>query len=304
MVQNSTINWDDIRLFLALARHGSARAAGEILGLSHTTVARRAGQLESDLGTRLFDRDVRGYRLTAAGETMLISAQRAEEALIGAERQLQGRDTKLSGDIRLTAPDVIATHLIMEDLVVFTEQYPEIDLQVLMSYDVFDLARREADVAIRIIGEGRLPPEDLAGRKLVTIASCYYASPAYLEDHHPIQKDSGARWLGWGEAESFPDWVRQSPFPELPARGRFDNAALQAEAAKQGMGLVTLPCFVGDSSDGLCRVPGTQPYMNYDIWLLTHPDLRDAARLRSFRQFIVKVFEQKRPLLTGQVPAA
>ena len=296
------MNWDDIRLFLALARHGSARAAGETLGVSHTTVARRVEQLESDLGTRLFDRDVRGYRLTGAGETMLISARRAEEALLTAERQLQGRDTQLSGEVRITVPDIIATHLIMEDLVAFTEQYPEIDLQMLISYDVFDLARREADVAIRIIGEGRLPPEDLVGRKLVTIASCYYASPGYLENHDLKNKNNDARWIGWDDEEHFPVWVKQSPFPDIPARGKLNNAALQAEAAKQGMGLATLPCFVGDSIEGLCRIPDTEPYMNYDIWLLSHPDLRDAARLRTFRNFIVEVFENKRSLLTGQVP--
>ncbi len=302
MVQKSTINWDDIRLFLALARHGSARAAGEILGVSHTTVARRAEQLESDLGTRLFDRDVRGYRPTGAGETLLGQAQRAEEAIITAERQLQGRDTQLSGEIRLTAPDIIATHLIMKDLVTFTRQYPDIDLQVMMSYDVFDLARREADVAIRVLGEGRQPPEDLVGRRLVTIASCYYASPDYLEKHDPSNKQSGARWIGWGEEEQFPDWVKASPFPDIPARGKLNNAAVQAEAAKQGMGLATLPCFVGDTTEGLCRIPNTEPYDNYEVWLLSHPDLRDAARLRTFRRFIAEVFDTKRPLLTGQAP--
>lgn len=301
-MQKSTVNWDDVRIFLALAEHGSARGAAEALGVSHTTVARRAEQLESDLGARLFDRDVRGYRLTGAGETMLISAQRAEDAVLTAERQLQGRDTQLSGRVRLTAPDVIVTHLIMEDLVKFTEQYSEIDLQLLTSYDIFDLARREADVAIRIIGEGRQPPEDLVGRRLVTVASCYYASPDYLEKHDPTEKDSGTRWIGWDDEERFPDWVKASPFPNFPVYGKINNAALQAEAAKQGMGLATLPCFLGDTTDGLGRIPGTEPYENYDIWLLSHPDLRDAARLRTFRQFIVEVFETKRPLLTGKLP--
>lgn len=301
-MQKSTINWDDVRLFLTLAEHGSARSAGKALGISHTTIARRADQLEIDLGARLFDRDVRGYRLTGAGETMLKSAQRAEEALLTAERQLQGRDAQLSGNIRLTVPDVIGTHLIMQDLVSFTHQYPMIDMQLLVSYDVFDLARREADIAIRIIGENRQPPEDLVGRKLVTIASCYYASAAYLKQHDPTEKGSGARWIGWDDEERYPDWVKGSPFPDFPAYGKINNVAHQAEAARHGMGLASLPCFVGDSTDGLERIPGTKPYANYDIWLLSHPDLRDAARFRSFRKFIVEVFDRKRPLLTGMKP--
>ena len=117
MVQNSTMNWDDVRLFLALARNGSARAAAADLGLSHTTIARRAEQLEGDLGTRLFDRDVSGYRLTGAGEAMMASAIRAEDALLTAERQLQGRDAQLSGDIRVTTSDVIGSYLLMPESV-------------------------------------------------------------------------------------------------------------------------------------------------------------------------------------------
>ena len=121
--------------------------------------------------------------------------------------------------------------------------------------------------------------------------------------HDPNKKDSGARWIGWGEDERFPDWVKQSTFPDVPAHGKLNNAALQAEAAKQGMGLATLPCFVGDTTEGLRRIPNTKPYDNYDVWLLSHPDLRDAARLRTFRQFITQVFERMRPLLTGQAQA-
>ena len=300
MVQKSTANWDDIRLFLALAREGSARSAAESLGVSHTTISRRTDQLETDLGTRLFDRDVTGYRLTAEGETMMASALRAEDALLTAERQLQGRDAQLSGEIRLTTPDILVTNLIMHDLVDFSREYPEIDLNVIISYDVFDIARREADIAIRFIGPGRSPPEDLVGRRLVVSSSCYYVADDYLAAHDPWDKASGARWIGWNDEERFPDWVKDSPFPSIPAYGKFNNALLQLEAAKQGMGIVTLPCFVGDATDGLCRIPGTEPYENYAIWLLSHPDLRDAARLRIFRKFITQVIERKKQLITGQ----
>jgi len=302
MVQKSTVNWDDIRLFLALAREGSARSAAESLGVSHTTISRRTDQLEADLGTRLFDRDVTGYRLTAEGETMMASALRAEDALLAAERQLQGRDAQLSGEIRLTTPDILATNLIMHDLVGFSREYPEIDLNVMISYDVFDIARREADIAIRFIGPGRSPPEDLVGRLLAVSSSAYYAADAYLAAHDPRDESSGARWIGWNDEERFPDWVKESPFPSMPAYGKFSNALLQLEAAKQGMGMVTLPCFVGDATNGLRRIPGTEPYENYAMWLLSHPDLRDTARLRIFRKFIAQVIENKKQLITGRSP--
>ena len=252
----------------------------------------------------MFDRDVSGYRLTAAGETLLTQALRAEEALITAERHLHGQDAKLSGEIRLTTPDVIAISLITAELAEFSRQYPEIDLQIFLSYDVFDIARREADIAIRFIGSGRSPPEDLVGRKLVTAASCYYASDAYLAEHDPWDKDSGARFIGWGDEDCFPWWVKKSPFPYLPAYGNLNNALLQVEAAKEGMGLTVVLCYLGYTAEGLRHVPNTEPYKNYDIRLLSHPDLRDAARLRTFRKFIVEVFEDKRDLMTGKCPKA
>lgn len=300
LVHISTMNWDDVRFFLALARSGSARSAASDLRVSHTTIARRAEQLEADLGTRLFDRDVAGYRLTGAGEAMMTSAMRAEDALLTAERQLQGRDAELSGDIRLTTSGILANYLLMPETADFLKQYPDIDLEILLSNDLFNLSRREADVAIRFMGGSRRPPEDLVGRKLVTAASCYYASEAYLSEHDLSTKDSGARWIGWNDDERFPEWVRSSPFPHIPVHGKFNLAELQVAAALAGIGLSALPCYVGDTIKGLNRVPGCEPYTNYDIWLLTHPDLRDAARLRTFRAFVVDVFAKKHALLTGE----
>ena len=294
------MNWDDVRLFLALARFGSARASAKELNVSHTTIARRAEQLESDLGTRLFERDVGGYRLTGAGETMMSSALRAEDALLGAERQLHGRDAELSGDIRVTTSDIIAIYLLLPETAEFTHQYADIDLEVLVSYDLFDLNRREADIAIRFMGDSRAPPGHLVGRKLVTAASCYYASDDYLSQHDMSANDTDARWIGWNDDERFPSWVKSSPFPHIPVHCKFNHAGMQVEAARAGMGLAALPCFIGDAVDGLRRAPGCEPYFNYDIWLLSHPDLRDAARLRTFRAFVVDVFERKQALLTGQ----
>ncbi len=295
------MNWEDIRLFLALARSGSARATAAEEGVSHSTVTRRVDLLESDLGVRLFDRDVRGYRLTGAGETMLSCTVRAEDALLTAERQLQGRDAQLTGEIRLTTSNIIATHLIMDDLVEFTRQYPDIELNVLISFDLFNLSRREADVAVRMLRLGSSPPEDLVGRKLVTIKSCYYASEAYLAEIDPRSADSTARWIGWDDIERFPAWVKASPFPNLPVYGRLNDVMLQAEAARCGMGLTVLPCFFGDSVEGLRRIPHCEPYLSYDLWMLSHPDLRDAARMRTFRAFAADVIDRKRTLLAGEL---
>ena len=301
LVQKSSTNWDDVRLFLQLTREGSARAAATSLGISHSTVVRRVENLESALGVRLFDRDFTGYRPTAAGETLLTSAISAEDALLTADRQLQGQDARLTGEIRLTTPDILANFFLMPHIIEFSKQYPEIELAMLVSYDLLDLARQEADVAIRVMGLDRSPPEDLVGRKIVTATSCYYATAEYLDEHDPWNSETSARWIGWNDEERFPDWVQKSPFPHIPAHGKLNNVMLQANAARHGLGLTLLPTFFGDATDGLIRIPACEPYPNYDIWMLSHPDLRDAARHRTFRAFVAEAFEQNQQVLLGIV---
>ena len=299
MVQKSTTDWDDVRLFLELVRQGSARSAAAELGMSHSTIVRRVERLESSLGVRLFDRDFTGYRPTAAGETLMTSALAAEDALLTADRQLHGQDAKLTGEIRITTSDILANYFLMPDLTEFSNQYPDIELSLSVSYDLFDLSRREADVAIRFMRLGTSPPEDLVGRKLITGTSCYYASEQYLKTHDPWSADTTARWVGWGDEEPFPDWVKNSAFPNVPAVGDFGNVMVQATAARAGLGLTVLPCFVGDSIADIVRIPGCEPYDNYDIWMLSHPDLRDTARHRIFRTFVAESFAARRDVLYG-----
>ena len=155
-------------------------------------------------------------------------------------------------------------------------------------------------MALRIMRRDSSPPEDLVGRKLVTIRNCYYASDAYLADNDPGRVNSTARWIGWDDIERFPAWVKASPFPNLPVYGRLNDVMLQAEAARSGLGLTVLPCFFGDSVEGLRRIPNCEPYLSYDLWMLTHPDLRDAARMRTFRAFAADAIDRKRGLLVGE----
>jgi DNA-binding transcriptional LysR family regulator len=170
---------------------------------------------------------------------------------------------------------------------------------MLISYDIFDLARREADIALRVYVNKRQPPDNLIGRKLETVSSCYYASEEYLANHDPHAADSTARWIGWGDDEPYPEWVRNSPFPHIPAHGYLNNAMLQARAVQCGLGLGTLPCFVGDALSGVVRIPGCEPFSTYELWMLTHPDLRDTARHRVFRDFIADLFARRREKLGG-----
>ena len=299
-VQKSTMGWDDVQFFLSVARSGSARATALVLNISHTTVSRRIENLESSLGTRLFDRGVSGYVLTEGGHSMLEFAEQAEDVLLSAERHLAGKDRELSGDIRLTTPDVIATQLLLPDLVHFTNQYPDIDIDLRISTDLYDLTRREVDIAIRFLGFGSPPPDPLIGRKLGSVASCFYATQEYLNQHDLNDLNTQARWLSWGEQERFPQWVKASPYPHIATRFQLDHGGTQIGAALAGMGISMLPCFLGDKTQGLVRIPKATPNINHEIWLLSHPDNREVTRLRRFREFVVALFENKQDLLAGK----
>lgn len=293
------LEWDDLRFFLALAQAGSVRAASAKINVSHSTVARRVEQLEKQLGVALFSRTPDGYRITPAGSGILAAASRMDDEVHAIERQLLGQDTKVEGCLNVTLPDVTAIHLYMDDFADFSRLYPDISLDLHTSYDVFDLARGEADVALRMIRPGASPPEHLLGRKLAPIYSSCYANIDYLRTLDLAAAPHAARWLGWTDDPPNPRWVSESQFPEAPVWNRFNSALTQAEACKQGMGLAILACFIGDNLPMLTRVPPGKRVHTRDIWLLSHPDLRDTARVRVFREFIAERTLAKIELLSG-----
>ncbi len=295
-------NWDDLKFFLALARHRSVRSAAASIGVSHSTVARRIAELEAQMNVRLFDRTAEGYAPTAAGEEMIEAAEKVEEEVAGIERRVLGTDAKLSGEIRVTMPNVVAEGLLMPDFVRFGRTYPDIDLNIITSYDFADLDRREADVAIRFVRIGQSPPEHLIGRRIACFHSAAYATREYLDSVTLEEDPDSARWIGWGEREAFPAWVKGSAFPKTPARDRINDVMIQYQAARNGMGLAILPCFLGDPDPLLDRVGLQPPKPNFDIWLLSHPDLRETARLRVFRDFIADAVAGRRDLIEGRQP--
>lgn len=239
-----------------------------------------------------------GYAITPAGEDVLAIAEGVENDLDGLARRIVGRDQRLVGNIRLTTADFLATHLLLPHLAAFTHQYPDINLEVVATYQTLDMNKREADVALRFI---KKPPENLVGRPLGTLATAAYASRDYL-NHHDLGPDSSACWIGYNGIAAFPKWVKETDYPHLPARGNFESLLLQLEATKAGMGIGMLPCLMGDSDPKLCRVPCEMPGPSYDLWLLTHRDVRTTARLRIFTEFLAKAIIGERPRLEGHHP--
>lgn len=271
------MDWDDLRIVLAAARAGSFAGAARRLGLTHSTVLRRLARLEQALGARLFDRGPEGLSPTPAGEALAARAARMEAEALAAERELAGRDLRLAGVVRITAPDDVAALLMPPAIERLKRALPELRLEIEVANSLADLARREADVALRAT---QRPPEAMIGRRLGRIPFAYYAAPDYLARRPPPALDGlqahdllgpaadmGAgvleRWLGGAEPA-----LRANSFLHL------------AEAARRGLGLALLPCFVGDSDSALrlaLRLEGAEE----SLWLLTHPDLRRSPRVRA-----------------------
>lgn len=236
-----------------------------------------------------------GYVLTAVGEDMLGVAEQVEASIEGLERRILGQDHKLSGRIKVTLVDALATDILMSDLAAFATRFPDIDLEIEVSYTPANLDFREADIAFRFASH---PPDHLIGRRLLTCATAPYATPAYLKTHD-LQDPSSGRWIGFGGKNKFPEWVRQSSFPLIPTTGKFLSLRVQLDACKAGMGLAMLPCFLAEPEAGLRRLAPATPNPRFELWLLTHRDLRTNARIRVFSEFMAAAVKNHRAAFEG-----
>ena len=294
------MNWNDLPVFLALARSGSVRSAAARLSVSHSTVVRRVDALELALGVRLFERSSLGYTLTQVGEAMLKRAEQVENDIHGLELSILGQDAKLSGTIRVTVADALIQYLIAPDLQRFKLAYPDIDLEIVTSYEVVDLTRREADVAIRFMVN---PPDHLVGHRLPELNISYYASHEYLERHDLKADPPTANWIGMDEIATFPttQWLKDSPYPHIPVRWSMPML-LQQTAAQVGLGMVMLPCYRGDRDSTLRRIPPGKVIQGKPGWVLTLGELRTTERVRMFVGFIAQAIWQYADLLEGRCP--
>jgi DNA-binding transcriptional LysR family regulator len=293
------LDWDDLKIFASVARAGSVRAAATCLGVHHSTVARRIDQFEKRVGALLFNRTPDGLRLSAQGALVFRQTERVQGEIDGIERALWGRDRRLAGDIRVTFPDAMGVSFLMASFREFHAAYPEIALEFIASDDPLNLGRREADVAIRVTRE---PPEHLIGRPLGTYAVAMYASRRYLEDHDPHARPEACNWLSWESNRPLAEEIRRRFFPSMPSTVRCPNALLAKSAVEADLGVGLLPCALADSSATIVRIAPDEPIEAHPIWLLTHPDLRGAARISALMQWIAETFERAQDLLLGRLP--
>ena len=286
------MDWDDMKVFLALSRKGSARGAAQALGVSNSTVSRRLDDMERDLGTQLFDRTPDGYRMTAGAEELMPTAEHVEELILGAERKITGGNQELEGAIRLTMPPVGLAFL-MERLALFAEQYPGIELELLPSIEALDLSRREADIAIRVFNAGVKPPDYLIGRLLSPLTASAYVHRDLLNPDDP-EDVSHLQWIGKYPGNQREDWLEKTDFPDNPIRHAIEDIALVAQAVEYKMGMAYMPCFSASFHPTIVRVPGAVVVHHSDLWVITHKDQRQSARLRVLREIIAEEFGKER----------
>jgi len=292
------LDWSDLRYALAVGNAGSLAGAARKLGVNHTTVLRRLDALEEHLGARLFERHRSGYHPTEAGSMLLEQARRMADQADEIERRVLGRDRELTGPLRVTTAFVIMEHLLPRPLATFARKYPGIEVEVVENAFMVDLSRRhadqaqtwarlEADVALRLSAS---VAEHLVGRQVGMTHCRVYAMrgaagmPQTVQTLAALVKD--APWVAFerdAHSRVYDRWMRQQ-LAQADVRLRVDIFNAMAAMIRTGVGVGLLPTFMEASHPDFVPVSERIPELSVPVWMLTHPDLRDTARVRVFMQ--------------------
>ncbi|MBM6593193.1 LysR family transcriptional regulator [Microvirga pudoricolor] len=297
--------WDDFRLIKAVADMRSLPAAAAQLGVNHSTVFRRLGQIEAALGVTLFERHRAGYAPTAAGEEMIALAQRVDQDITAFTRRIAGREITPAGEIRVTTNDSLLIHLLTPLFVAFRRQMPTLRLDVVLANQALNLSKRDADVAIRATDH---PPENLVGRRVATIAWALYGRRSEFRSPESIDPDRlfDHDWVSLGESLIGLKAVKyvQDHVAQTRIGYRVNTVLGLAEAIQGGLGIGHLPCFIGDARQDLVRLGPIRQEFSADLWLLTHPDLRHSARIRALLDFLAAEIAHRKSFIEGAHPIA
>lgn len=265
--------WDDIRFFLALARSGSLSAAARALQVEHSTVARRVEQLEARLRVRLFDRLARGWALTGEGAALRERAEAVELEVLALERAAAGVES-LAGTVTISAPPVLLSRLLVPMLRRFATAHPQVTLNLVGERRQAQMLRAEADLALRL---GRPAEPDLVARQLGVLRYRLYGTAEQVAR-------PAAEQVFIGFDESLPDlpqkrWLEAHVGPRAWSL-RSNDMETMVQAAAAGWGLALLPDSVGSALAALQALPGADPSWERPVYLVMHPDLRRARRVR------------------------
>lgn len=292
------LQWDDARIFLAIARAGSLSGASAALGLGVATVSRRLDRLEAALAMPLFSRHQSGYRLTADGQALLAPAEALEQAAqaLGDAAQSQGQ---VAGVVRLATAENLANPLIVPSLALLLERHPGLRVQLVSGVQTLNLHRRDADLAVRM---AQPTAGHLTIRRLGTLGFGLYGAPAYVQARAAPDgclAFEGEAFIGWDEDHAHlpaARWLERT-LRGRPARLETNTLSAQLAAAEAGLGLAVLPHFLARSAGLVCverQLGADQP-----IWLAMHADLAQSRRVRAVADHLIALFEARRSDLEG-----
>jgi len=287
------MNWDDLKVVLALARAGTLAGAARELAIDATTVGRRLAAIEASLRARIFDRSSSGYIATEAGHRAIALGEEVERAIRAFRNEIEGTDQRIDGRVRLTGLDAIFNHLIIPRLPTLLDRYPGLEITFSSNLDFVDLSRREADIALR----SREPqhPESV-GRRLGTLAQAAYSATFSETGPQPsligLPREYDGSDFACILAESFPAGT-------IVARGGSESHI--HELVRAGVGIGVLDCFVGDRDPDLSRVLA-DPVWTQTVWAEVHVSMSKAPRIRIVMEFLQEVFAAEEELLSGQCP--
>ena len=291
------LDWDDLRFFLAIARHRSLTGAAKELRVAQSTVGRRLASLEANLSVRLLHRTPDGYRLTLAGESVQAQAERVEAEALTVERTVGGQDEKLQGVVRITCTETLAVHVLASCFVALQHHHPDILVELVPNPAQVSLSMREADIAVRLVPSER---NDLVVRRIGRLGFGLYASPLYLQRHGTPDFEAGC--AGHRLMTSMDDvdgddqerWVA-----DLASRARSGLQTSSHEAlvvaARSGGGLACLACFRADCDPSLTKLATPSPAPPADIYLLVHRDSRSTPRIRATASAITETVKAVLP---------
>ena len=294
-------DWNDLRYLLAIAREGSTLSAAKALGVSQPTVQRRLTALEERIGRKLVEHHPTGYRLTELGKALFPHAVNIERSVEAFQRQLMSEGKELTGTLRVTCPEGMASRLLAPVIETFREKYPELRVDLIMTDRRLDLAKGEAEVALRMHEPG---DDSLIARRIANSPWAVFASQSYIKRHGRPQRwedlDQHAiiEFAGELADNHAARWLRTvAPRATIAIRG---NSMLGVLAAvKSGAGLAPLPMLLGRSEDGLEPVLEAIPEIDSKLYLVMHADLKQTPRVRAFCDFVVAEFARLRPLIAG-----
>jgi DNA-binding transcriptional LysR family regulator len=295
------LDWDDLKTFLAIARHGTLSAAARSLKVSQTTMGRRLDHLHGRAGATLLERTPSGYRLTPTGAAILGEVERMEDAALSLERTITGEDRRLEGLVRVTTVDALAAHILTPGLAALQAAHPGIVVEVITDNRSLSLARREADIAVRL---GRFDAHETVVRKIGEMAFAVYGAPSYLDSAGLPDLANGAPGHRIVRVQDdlldTPDgrWFAERTTQAVPAL-LANSREVQLHAVVAGLGLGHLPCYLAAPAAALTRLD-TGAVLTREIWMGVHRDTRHAPRIVAVQEAIVLAIAQKRPLLLGQ----